>query len=299
MRFVDGLCDDIRSMVMIQCPSTLDSACVLALVQEEACDSVKKKYYRCYEPSSNRLAHKSTYPLPPPPKFDKPLTNSAAEDRRPTGVVRSNSVDDKVRALKQYRHARGLCDHCVEKWSYGHQCASTVQLHAIQELWELLPEEGRDTSVVSEDTSAQLCLFLSEDAVAGTESPKSMRLMGQMQGKDVLILVDSGSSNTFISTKLANHLKGISLLLVPLSVRVANGTPVQCLYQLAQAQWEVQGIQFISDCKVLPLQHYDMILGFDWLEQFSPMKFTRWINGFLFLMELLLLLFREYCQNCR
>jgi hypothetical protein len=45
MRFVDGLCDDIRSMVMIQCPSTLDSACVLALVQEEAGDSVNKKDY--------------------------------------------------------------------------------------------------------------------------------------------------------------------------------------------------------------------------------------------------------------
>jgi hypothetical protein len=32
MRFIDGLKDDIRPMVMIQRPSTLDSACALALV---------------------------------------------------------------------------------------------------------------------------------------------------------------------------------------------------------------------------------------------------------------------------
>jgi hypothetical protein len=29
----------------------------------------------------------------------------------------------------------------VEKWSYGHQCAPTLQLHAIQELWELFSDE--------------------------------------------------------------------------------------------------------------------------------------------------------------
>jgi hypothetical protein len=53
MRFVDGLHDGIRSMVMIQRPATLESACALALVQEEAGDYVKKKEYMRYEPSSN------------------------------------------------------------------------------------------------------------------------------------------------------------------------------------------------------------------------------------------------------
>lgn len=41
MRFVDGLRDDIRSVIMVQRPSTLDTACSLALVQEEAATSSK------------------------------------------------------------------------------------------------------------------------------------------------------------------------------------------------------------------------------------------------------------------
>ena len=32
MRFVDGLRDDIRSAVHMQCPSSVDAACVLALL---------------------------------------------------------------------------------------------------------------------------------------------------------------------------------------------------------------------------------------------------------------------------
>jgi hypothetical protein len=59
------------------------------------------------------------------------------EDRHVVELAKVNSTDDIVRALKKYRRARGLCDRCAEKWSYGHQCSSTVQLHAIHELWDL------------------------------------------------------------------------------------------------------------------------------------------------------------------
>ena len=34
-RFVDGLRDDIRAVVLVQRPSDLDNACILALLQEE------------------------------------------------------------------------------------------------------------------------------------------------------------------------------------------------------------------------------------------------------------------------
>jgi hypothetical protein len=96
--------------------------------------------------------------LPPAHKVDKAVSVSGAEDSRSTEAARAPSVDDKLRALKQYRRACGLCDRCAEKWVYGHKCAATVQLHAIQELWELLPEEDHleTHSNSSDDQSGQL-----------------------------------------------------------------------------------------------------------------------------------------------
>jgi hypothetical protein len=41
--FVDGLCDDIHSMVMIQRSATFDYSCALALVQEETMESGKRR----------------------------------------------------------------------------------------------------------------------------------------------------------------------------------------------------------------------------------------------------------------
>jgi hypothetical protein len=52
----------------------------------------------------------------------------------------------------------------------------------MQELWDLFPEEElSDTpSCDTSDTASQLCLFLSDSAVSGKDSPKSMRLMGSI-----------------------------------------------------------------------------------------------------------------------
>jgi hypothetical protein len=54
-------------MVMIQRPSNLDSACALALVQEEVVDVGKKREYRRFDPQSNKVVPKPAFPLPPPP----------------------------------------------------------------------------------------------------------------------------------------------------------------------------------------------------------------------------------------
>jgi hypothetical protein len=35
-RFVDGLHDSVRAIVLVKCPCDLDTACTLALLQEEA-----------------------------------------------------------------------------------------------------------------------------------------------------------------------------------------------------------------------------------------------------------------------
>jgi hypothetical protein len=148
------------------------------------------------EPSANRSAHKFALPLPLPPKWDKPSGTIVAEEKRGAEVVRQSSTDDKLRALKQYRRARGLCDRCAEKWVFGHKCAPTVQLHAIQELWELLPctdeEVVHNTDSLSDDGVGTLCAMLLESAVSGVQSPRSMRLWGKLQGQDILILVDLG-----------------------------------------------------------------------------------------------------------
>jgi hypothetical protein len=66
-----------------------------------------------------------------------------------------------------------------------------------------MSEEDQQFVDSADDTSAQLCVCLSEAAAMGTDSAKSMRLLGSIYGRDILILVDSSSSHTFVSSVLA------------------------------------------------------------------------------------------------
>lgn len=66
-RFIDGLCDDIRSIVLVHRPSSLDSACSLALLQDEVGDSSRRKDFRRPDASfMSRPQSRGPMPLPHP-----------------------------------------------------------------------------------------------------------------------------------------------------------------------------------------------------------------------------------------
>lgn len=132
---------------------------------------------------------------PPPSRADKQSTPLTAEERK---LCEGKTVEEKFAALRAFRRARGLCQRCTERWSKDHKCPSSVQLHVMQELFELFSlDELEISDVVSHHSTDQLYLVLSKEVVAGTDGPRTLRQHGRIQGSELLILVDSGSSHTF------------------------------------------------------------------------------------------------------
>jgi hypothetical protein len=125
---------------------------------------------------------------------------------------------------------------------------------------------------VQEPVQKQLFLSLSLAAVTGNVQPRTMCFWGLLGDQHVKILLESGSSNTFVSSKIAASCPTVQQLPAPLQVQVANGQVITCSSHIPAASWSIQGCQFSSDLKVLPLHSYDMILGLDWLEAHSPME---------------------------
>ncbi|CAD6273351.1 unnamed protein product [Miscanthus lutarioriparius] len=184
-RFVDGLREDIRSVVMVARPQNLDTAYTLTLLQEEALDQGIHKEFKCSEasPFARTATIKGALPLPLPPRRPQVVLDLVAEKRVPN---KSTSIDDKLSTLRIYRRARGLCVRYGDKWAPGH---------------------------------------------------RTMQFEGSLLGRDVIILVDSRSSHSFLSSCLATGLPNLRPLPKPMT-----------------------------------LGSYDMIVGMDWLEAFSPMR---------------------------
>jgi hypothetical protein len=141
-----------------------------------------------------------------------------------------------------------------------------------------LPEDEPQSE---QDESAQAFLAISVAAMNGSSAPHTMQFSGFLADKKVLILVDSGSSHSFISSTLAATMAVMRKLVVPMLVRVADGGTITCDSELPQVEWSVQGHSFHSTFKVIPLGSFDIILGMDWLEAFSPMRVSwkdKWMS---------------------
>jgi hypothetical protein len=124
-------------------------------------------------------------------------------------------------------------------------------------------------------------MHLSVAAIVGKASPKTFCLFGDIQARALFILVDSGSSHTFLNVFVAASLTGVQQLVPPVPVQVANGAVLQCHSHIPDGIWSVQGCSFSTYLKILPLSPYDMILGTDWLSSFSPMQVhwaQRWLS---------------------
>lgn len=189
-------------------------------------------------------------------------------------------MDNKLSTLHAYRKAHGLCIHCAEKWAPGHKCSPQLQLHVLQEFWDLCNEDTIDqVSSPSEephptpeaDISHHLYM-VSAAALSSKDHPRTLQFKGTIQDQKIVILVDSGSTHSFLSSSVASKLTGVQALPIPVAVKIADGGSLSCVAELSSVEWSVQGVPFHSNLKILPLGIYDMILGMDWLEAFSPMK---------------------------
>jgi hypothetical protein len=275
MRFVDGLRDDIKSIVLVQRPRDVDTAVVLAQLQEEVAN--KKRDYRKFDVSySSKNLSKSPLPLPLPPKAPQ---LSKPDDSTTIGATKVVSTDDKLASLMAYQKAKGLCYKCGLPYTRGHHCADNVQLPIVEELWQMIHGQSSEDDKSSEELNT---MSLSQAAAEGFSAPKTMQFVGHIQGWDLLIQLDSDSSHSFLSTQVAAHVTGLSQMPQKLSVKVANGSVMNCSQELLGVVWSLSCYEFKSNLRVLPLQTYDLIIGMDWLEMFSPMM-VHWYNKWLLL----------------
>lgn len=86
------------------------------------------------------------------------------------------------------------------------------------------------------------------------------------------MLVDSGSTHSFVSAEFADKLSTQQYFCPAIKVKVADGGVLSCSRELWNCQWWVQGQSFVTTLKFLPLGCYEVILGMDWLEDHSPMQ---------------------------
>jgi hypothetical protein len=123
-RFVAGLKEDIRRVIVLHRPKNVDTASALALIQEDELNKVRSKGF-------NKDVAKSTF-RSPGEKYKSPEVDLVKQKSQ------KSELEEKLADLKNFRKRNELCFKCGEKWSHNHKCPAQVSLHVIEELLDAL-----------------------------------------------------------------------------------------------------------------------------------------------------------------
>ena len=167
----------------------------------------------------------------------------------------------------QRRQVQGLCFNCNDKFTTGHK-HTKAQLLILE--CETTPEEGLYEEFAAEEpimestetVNPKITLY----ALSGWAAPQTMRVMAKIGQYAIVILIDSGSTHNFISSRLANLLQLSIKPTTSFSVQVANGAKLTCQGMFEKVQILIQNIPFSLTVYFLPITGLDMVLGIQWLE---------------------------------
>ena len=251
---MSGLKDEVRLAAKMQNPRSLDAAFGLAKIQEEYLQSCRKAYKPVYEFNKNNWQSSS----------------SAAVKADNKGDIRSRVPIQKVSSAQmEERRKKGLCYYCDTKWHRGHQCKELKLF--LMEGTEVIGEEG--VLVVEEQPNfepeqSEITLY----ALLGSPSRGIMRVLGQIRGHWVVILLDTGSSHNFLDFTLVQTLSlplGATRIL---EVRVANGALIKTKGECRDVSISIQGNYFGLNLHVLTLGGCDVVMGAQWLSTLGLIK---------------------------
>ena len=171
----------------------------------------------------------------------------------------------------QHRKECGFCYHCNEKFGPGHRCKKTLQMLIVQEDEDGVEEledtdDGGGKAVDKEEPEAQL-LFASVSLKSTLEwtSPKSFKLMGELQGKNITVLINSGATHNFLCASLGEEFQFQRDSLVHFKETLRNGKTNEGQDKFVGISYCLQGAPMSSNILLYQLGNIDMILGMEWL----------------------------------
>lgn len=217
--FLSGLKEEIRLPVRMFGPKTLLAAYGLAKIQEEHVLSGRRNFKNS---SWNMAGSALPKPAIPTQSFVGGTCGGVPKVTVPIQRISPAQMED--------RRKKGLCYNCDAKWQFGHKCQSpklfvieTVEIYDIPtpELVMDGPEMDSMEYAYTEEHPK-----ISLHVITWSSHPKTMRILGTIGGKRVIILIDSGSTHNFLNSSIVQSSKLLVSKESRVRVQVANGEQI-------------------------------------------------------------------------
>jgi hypothetical protein len=175
------------------------------------------------------------------------------------------------------RQLKGLCYNCDDKYFLGHKCKEQNLFMAIS---EDISEEDVETPFVSKSPEStditptsdppEVELFISLNALTGFSTPQTLKLIGYIKHRKVIILVDSGSTHNFIHRHIAQETHCYIHAVNNFQIKIANGGSMKCGGHCENVHLQIGDYHLKSHMFSIDMGGCDIVLGANWLRTLGP-----------------------------
>lgn len=159
------------------------------------------------------------------------------------------------------RSAKGLCFNYDESYSPRHKCKERLFRMDVDQqcLFELMDQH--DNTCLDEIEDLVETTEISMQAFSRMFNPRTIRLMGWVQGWPLSVLIDRGSTHNFIQESVVTRLGYEVEALLAFNVFIGNGEYLVCKEVCRQVGITNQNMEVTKDLFVLSMGSANIVLG--------------------------------------
>ena len=158
-----------------------------------------------------------------------------------------------------------------------HECIQPCQFIMIQQECKPVVEDTEhnleQTAKVTSTETMPEQMEVSVHAIEGFHTNKTITLTGRRGHQNFSILIDGGSTHSFLYEHTATKLRCELVQTRPMKVQVANGNHLVSQYECRDFSWKIDDKEFKTAVRTLPMGGYDLVLGVDWIGSFGLVTF--------------------------
>jgi hypothetical protein len=195
----------------------------------------------------------------------------------PTTPSAPLKIQKLTRAEMVERQLKGLYYNCDDKYFPGHKCKEQNLFMAISK--EISEEDEENTSVSESPKSTDITPpsdplkvepFISLNSLTGFSAPQTLKLIGCIKHRKVIILVDSGSTHNFIHHHIAQETHCYIHAINNFQIMIANGGSTKCGGNCENVRLQIGDYHLKSHMFAIDMGGCDIVLGADWLRTLGP-----------------------------
>lgn len=237
--FVSGLREDLKPTVRMMKPPSLLEAFEVAILQEQAVELSARKFKASVKWNGD-----------PGGPSQKANSGKATAITNPKAVETNAGEPKRISAQEVHRRRNlGLCFKFGDKYGFGHQCSlkgsSFMILDEEDDLEPLDVTEDLEEEVIA-GTELDVCL----NALSDKLTRNTITLFGVIRNTPTRILIDTGSTHSYINCQLAADLELQQRKTQSFVVTLADGKKAVSKARCPGVNWDIHGYKFSYSLRV-------------------------------------------------